>query len=526
MEDCEVILTNFQASTDTEEGLETSPKAEATIHCQETLQEARSCGAGKLDTFVNAAESEESSYKDLGNNDGVDSSADMEESGDKGPAGNNDDATSSADMEKSNDKDLGSSDGTDSSADTEESDDKDPGNNDGTVAGSSADPEEFNDKDLGSNNSANSFAVNKGNDDDSCAEFKDCEDKIASCNDRQQQPLMPLPSNAPELFIQEFAERYGDGCPRFYNGSLKDAVQASLLCKVKDSRPLAIYLHHDGSAQADTFCSEVLSNSIVAEFLNANFITWGWDLRNQNSRQLLVGQVKKNFGSWTGNMVETLTKDELPLLYIVSRNKGSNQIEYTVNGNSNADETYCGLLQSQYAFNDHKEINLKEETERAQRQSLLAEQEEAYQRSLEADRLKAQKKKQEEEEKQTKEEQARRLQEEEEERQKFEEAKREVLRLSLVEHLPEEPSESCQEDVVVIKFCFPNGSSMTRRFLADEPLLTLFNFCTVQGFHTPDDFKVITTFPRRDITDCHLDPAQTLKEVKLCPQEKLIVEER
>nr|CAH7718762.1 unnamed protein product [Callosobruchus chinensis] len=82
----------------------------------------------------------------------------------------------------------------------------------------------------------------------------------------------------------------------------------------------------------------------------------------------------------------------------------------------------------------------------------------------------------------------------------------------------------CQGDgITKIKFRFPKGEFIERRFEANTPLKVLLDFLVVQGYPA-EEFKVISSWPRRDLTA--LDKNQTLKDLNLCPQETVILEER
>ena len=45
----------------------------------------------------------------------------------------------------------------------------------------------------------------------------------------------------------------------------------------------------------------------------------------------------------------------------------------------------------------------------------------------------------------------------------------------------------------------PGGKLLVRRFLARHSLQVLLDYIAAQGFHT-QDYKVLTTFPRKDVS--------------------------
>ena len=79
-----------------------------------------------------------------------------------------------------------------------------------------------------------------------------------------------------------------------------------------------------------------------------------------------------------------------------------------------------------------------------------------------------------------------------------------AIRQSVADQLPSEPDEDCSEPISTIRVRGPEGLTLKRRFLASQPLQLLFNYLTAKGFHTPDEYKVLTTFPRRDVSTPHM----------------------
>ena len=118
-----------------------------------------------------------------------------------------------------------------------------------------------------------------------------------------------------------------------------------------------------------------------------------------------------------------------------------------------------------------------------------------------------------------------RKQREEEERkykQEQKEAKEKALCQDMAKTLAEEPPKSCQEPVSTLRFRFPDGKTLTRRFLADQPLTDVFDFVTSQGYLTPGSCRVHTSYPRTDLTT--VDSNQSLKVLKLFHNDTLNIE--
>lgn len=338
-------------------------------------------------------------------------------------------------------------------------------------------------------------------------------------------PLMPPNCEdqlvAAESFSHEFASRFGECHPVFYIGSLDDAIRDSLQCKARDRKLLAIYLHHDRSILSNVFASQVLCAETMVAYLCNNFVTWAWDLTHDSNRDILLGLTSRHFGSVAENTVRLFKPDQLPLLLIISRSRGINEVLRVLHGNSTLDELMGHLMTIVEAFREQLDADIIEEDEREKRERVLQEQDDAYQQSLAADRAKAEQRRREDEEKL-------RLEKEEEQQrlkqqliQEEEEAEKEAVRMSLANMVPAEPESSCPEPVSLIRIRCPGGVVLNRRFLAAEPLQVLLMYIGSTGYQL-NAHKVLTTYPRRDL--CQLDSSLTLHQLKLFPQETLTVE--
>lgn len=150
--------------------------------------------------------------------------------------------------------------------------------------------------------------------------------------------------------------------------------------------------------------------------------------------------------------------------------------------------------------------------------------------------------------KQRQEEEQRVKQEQEKRLIEFTQQQKEMLRQEVLKRLPAEPpADQPAGSTTCIRFRLPEGKTSTRRFLADEPLQVLLDYLLVEGFpHT--EYKVLSSWPRKDVNNfttflCFLaidvpvpivnflqltavDLTETLRQLKLVPQETLIIEER
>ncbi|XP_068175388.1 FAS-associated factor 1 [Antennarius striatus] len=330
----------------------------------------------------------------------------------------------------------------------------------------------------------------------------------------RKSPMMPENSDneADALlhFTAEFSSRYGETHPMFYIGSLEAASQEAFYGKARDRKLLAIYLHNDDSVLSNVFCSQMMCADSIVSYLSQNFITWAWDVTKETNKARLLTMCTRHFGSVVTQTIRTYKTDQFPLLLIVMGKRTSNEVLNVIQGNTTVDELMMRLMGAMEIFTAQQQEDIKDEDEREARETVKREQDEAYRLSLEADRKKREAQEREEAE-QVRLEQMRREQEEE----------KEAIRLSLEQALPPQPDEDSAEQISKLRIRTPSGEFVERRFLGSCKLQVLFDFVASKGYPS-EEFKLLTTFPRRNITQ--LDPGSTLLEAKLFPQETLFLE--
>ncbi|MCJ8734887.1 hypothetical protein PDJAM_G00240460 [Pangasius djambal] len=330
----------------------------------------------------------------------------------------------------------------------------------------------------------------------------------------RKSPMMPENSenegDALLHFTSEFSSRYGECHPVFFIGSLEAASQEAFYGKARDRKLLAIYLHNDDSVLSNVFCSQMMCAESIVSYLSQNFITWAWDVTKEANKARLLTMCTRHFGSVVAQTIRTYKIDQFPLLLIVMGKRTSNEVLNVIQGNTTVDDLMMRLMGAMEIFTAQQQEDIRDEDEREAREMVKREQDEAYRLSLEADRKKREAQEREEAE-QVRQERIRKEQEEE----------REAIRLSLEQTLPPEPKEEAGEPVSKLRIRTPSGEFLERRFLGSCKLQVLFDFVASKGYPS-DEFKLLTTFPRRNITQ--LDPAWTLLEAKLFPQETLFLE--
>ncbi|KAI5693375.1 hypothetical protein M8J75_014753 [Diaphorina citri] len=331
--------------------------------------------------------------------------------------------------------------------------------------------------------------------------------------------------------IEQFESRYGDQRPHFYPGTLDDAIREACFKPAAQRKILAVYLHHDSSVLSNVFCSQLLCFESVLEFLATSCVVWGWDLTYKSNQAKFLSSVSSSLGSVaTMTLRSHMDIDRLPALVLITRMRATTEIFTVINGNVGAQEV----------FGEQQRTEIREEEERNQREMIKIEQDEAYQQSLAVDRAK---------------EESKRLAERQELEAKTRleseiqaaAQKKEAHKKHLASILPPEPPQpsSSTPGIITVRFRCPapasthtggggeggvgsanssaGGATKCRRFYATQPVQDLINYLIVEGYDA-EDYKVIFGWPRKELSPdiSH----QTLAELKFCPQETLIVEER
>uniref|UniRef100_A0A8C4Q796 Fas (TNFRSF6) associated factor 1 n=1 Tax=Eptatretus burgeri TaxID=7764 RepID=A0A8C4Q796_EPTBU len=209
---------------------------------------------------------------------------------------------------------------------------------------------------------------------------------------RKFRPMMPVDVenevDALMHFMAEFSSRYGEQHPVFFIGSLEDACQEAFYCPAQDRKLLAVYLHHDSSILAHVFCSQLLCAESVIAFLSQSCISWAWDVTNESSRARLLSLCSRHFGSGAAQTLRAYSPEQFPLLLLISGKRNANEVISVTTGNTTLDELMMRLMHAMDIFTEQQQQDIHDEEERAARESMKREQDEAYRLSLEADRAK------------------------------------------------------------------------------------------------------------------------------------------
>lgn len=316
---------------------------------------------------------------------------------------------------------------------------------------------------------------------------------------------------------------------------------------------LAVYLHHDSSVLSNVFCSQVLCAESVVGFLNENFVTFGWDMTHSSNKQRAVNMITRHFGSVASSSVKNMSVERFPVIALIYRLRGTTEIFQMFDGHLTLDEVMSRLLSAHDTYSSQLVAEVREEEEREARDAVKREQDLAYEMSLQADREKEATRKREEEERLEQERLEAAIKKSQEEEQKRLDREKQEKQDRIKRTLPVEPKDEKTEGAPVsqLRFripvtsstndeqdstnCDKNGPSssglrssgqngfLTRRFLASTSLQTMIDYLTSEGYPS-EEFKILSSWPRRDLTQ--LDPNQSLKELKLYPQETLTLEEK
>ncbi|XP_020814501.1 FAS-associated factor 1 isoform X1 [Drosophila serrata] len=381
-----------------------------------------------------------------------------------------------------------------------------------------------------SNQHNNTFELVNVDSESSADEFEDATDfNNAEYTFTDSPPTQPLnrhliPNNTDDetsgstQFVENYKSLYGEPCPEFFVGSLESAKQLACLKSAKERKLLAIYLHHGKSILTNVFCDQLMKHESIIQTFKEKFVLFGWDLTYESNKDMFLSSLTACISSNASLTARNIKLDKLPAIMLVgkSRQLGSNcEVLSVIQGNIGLDDLLTRLIETCEMFEEQLQVEIRQEDERAARDQVKAEQDMAYEATLQADMAKDAAKRQKEAAQLA---ERKRLESERAE----EDARRESIRLVAQQSLPQEPSE-LEAGISKIRVRKPTGDFLERRFYTSNNLQDLLNFVTAHGFLI-EEYKLISSWPRRDLTA--IESSQTLETLKLYPQETVILEER
>lgn len=340
---------------------------------------------------------------------------------------------------------------------------------------------------------------------------------------RNNLPLVPTEcgtvTEAIHNFVVVFESRFaGIGChiPSFFTGSLPEAIKEAFESSgdISERRPLALYIHHDGSIAANIFPAKVLCSDAVSNLLRCQYILWPWDITHKENEIKLREWLEMVGMPEARRSLESMVydKEKFPLLLIIAKDRGSYNVTDICTGMDSADIVMEKLMAGIDTYSTIRNTEKVEEAARLERERIRQEQAHEYEMSLAADKARMQAKEQE-----------MRVQREEEERRLREAEETELRRQLLASQLPDEPMDG-ETGSIMVKFRLPGSEQVIRRFRLSEKLSVLIKFLGAKGFSVVDYRFFNSDFPKKDVTT--LDESRTFAELNWPVREQIFVEER
>ncbi|CAG2203937.1 FAF2 [Mytilus edulis] len=237
--------------------------------------------------------------------------------------------------------------------------------------------------------------------------------------------------------VTRFIQTYNDLYGQDHPVFYQGSYSQALNDAKSELRFLLVYLHGDNHQDTPDFCRNTLGNNDVIDFINSSMLFWSC---NTNSPE--------------GYRVSrALRENTYPFLALIVLRQNKMTVVARIEGPIGPVE----LTQRLERLMSENETSLV--AARADR----AQQDEAYLESLKADQ------------------------------EKEKEDRKEVLKTEI----PAEPN-STDPDTVKIVLKLPHGARVERRFLKSQSLKDLYHFAFCHE-DCPDDFHIVTNFPRRTL---------------------------
>ncbi|CAD5210415.1 unnamed protein product [Bursaphelenchus okinawaensis] len=319
---------------------------------------------------------------------------------------------------------------------------------------------------------------------------------------------------AQQNFAAVFDSRYGGVHPRFFQGTLRDAIDESFgissKCPVMERRPFAIYLHNDDSVAANIFAQNVLCSETASALLNCQYVLWAWDVTQEDNRNKFRDWVTELGLTEVGDQIRMHVKEDYPLLMLITKDRSTYSVVHFCQGFDNPTDCVEKIMQTLDSYQLIKNKEQAEETSRREREQIRQEQVDAYEQSKAIDRARQQ-------------EQERIRQNEIAEQQRIveEEERRQQRMATLASSLPVEPSST---DCITIRIRFPSGEQKIRRFNKTDQLKWLMTFVESLGYDMSSHRIWNSDIPKRDLSQ--FDSSKSFTDLNWPLREQVTVEEK
>ncbi|ORX45724.1 UBX-domain-containing protein [Hesseltinella vesiculosa] len=328
------------------------------------------------------------------------------------------------------------------------------------------------------------------------------------------------PRSSANRFLREFEKLYGESHPPFYQEGYTQALEQAK----RDLQFLLVILQSDEHDDTKPFCENTLTSDDLHSFIQTkNILVWAGNVNQVEAYQVSCTLQASTYPFMAVIALQSVGSSQK--MTVVDRLEGPIAPEPLMERLDTIMQRHGAALNRLKQEREHREMErqLREDQDRAYRESLLADQEKdrrAEEERREQEQLREQE----------------RLAQEERDRIK---QKRKEYIQSLCHSLPKEPSSEEQGKVIKINFRLANGERVIRAFREKETLETLYQFVEAYPFLSqqpskispPDDyeheyrFTLHSPFPRT-VYDVTQDGTKHLAEIRsLWPSATLIVDE-
>lgn len=118
--------------------------------------------------------------------------------------------------------------------------------------------------------------------------------------------------------------------------------------------------------------------------LQHNFILYGWDLTLESNKNLFLSSISACGGVTATITVRNMPINSLPAILIIGKSRSTCEVLSVIHGNVSRDELLNKLIDTINMYSDQRDIEVREENDRALREQVKMEQDVAYNESLEA----------------------------------------------------------------------------------------------------------------------------------------------
>lgn len=312
---------------------------------------------------------------------------------------------------------------------------------------------------------------------------------------------------APQIFTARL-KRDNPGLPDFFEGSYKDACRQAR----QQNRSLFVYIHSQGHEDTKAFIRDTLTQQLVRECINSNFVSWAGSVTQADTYRLC----------------NRLRIEGYPCVAVLNPQREATRVPAPLHeGLFPPAQMVDWLLQVKTKYQTQL-ADVRRRNQEVKTSSQLREMQDLeYERALEADRQREEAERRAKEDAAMEQQREREREAQEERKRKREAEAEEELKKRKIEQRKALAEPPAGPGVVLIMVRLPDGKQMRRRFRENDSFKSVYDYIrtfdlkTQHGEPIGNKWSLVSRYPRRKFDNL----GTSIKDAGLGKQAVLFVQE-